>query len=110
MPQSQLPETLLSYLADSEVELISWTGATGELILKVLKEIGPEQGLIRFFGVSQTMLRPRFTICEIQIGSFSDLPDLVQPLSADESIFILNESWGTQLFVVAEHLTYEIIL
>src|SRR5581483_4696710 len=47
-----LPAALLRYLADSEIEIASWEPTNQLLTLRVVKEIGPESGLIRFREVS----------------------------------------------------------
>ena len=39
-----LPAPLLRGLADSEIEVVSWGADTGELVLRVTKDIGPEGG------------------------------------------------------------------
>jgi hypothetical protein len=45
------PPALMRRLADATVEVVSWSAASGELLLRIRKEIGPESGLLRFAGV-----------------------------------------------------------
>jgi hypothetical protein len=100
-----LPTSLISVLADAEVEVVSWSAGGGELVLRVRKEIGPEVGLLRFGGVGHVSLVPRLTIAGIfrsERGIGGTEPD------AGESVFVFEESGGTSYFVVAESVNYTV--
>lgn len=116
MDAPTLPPTLLSYLPDSSIEVVSWDAATDELLLRVSKEIGNETGVIRFTQVSHVNLAPRFTIANIACGGLELLPTdyltAFRPgnasLDAGERVFLLEDSWGPQYFVIAESIGYAI--
>ena len=108
----ELPPTLLQYLADSELEVVSWDGST--LVLKVRKEIGPEDGLLTFTGVSHVNLPPMLTIEGIQIAPPDQIPrshfEMYRPsdkrLDDNERLFVIAGSWGERFFVVASNVEY----
>jgi hypothetical protein len=98
-----MPATLTRGLADAEVEVVSWSAASGELVLRVRKEVGPEVGLLRFGGVGHVSLPPRLTIAGItraeqDTGGAEPGPG--------ESVFVFEEAWGASYFVVAESVRY----
>jgi hypothetical protein len=111
-----LPAALLQYLPDSELEVVSWSGGTDELVLRVTKDIGMEVGLLRFGEVSHVNLIPRMTVEGIDCGGLELLPpDYLETyrgndveLSAGERVFLFRESWGAVYFVVATSVGYEI--
>lgn len=111
-----LPDTLLRYLPDSELALMSWDGASASLTLKVTKDIGPERGRLVFRGVSHVNLPPSLEISGIEIGGLAELPPnslaSYRPgddrLDSDEHVYLIHESWGAEFFVVAEAVDYEV--
>ncbi len=111
---AELPTVLLRYLPDSELLLLSWDGSAGILSLKVTKDIGPEEGTLRFFGVSHVNLPPRIgSISGIECGELDDLPDnFIRPgdrsLDSEEIVFLIHGSWGEEFFVIAEQVEYSI--
>lgn len=102
----ELPPELLHFIADSEVEVISWTGESGELILKVTKDIGPETGLMHLRGVGVVHLRPRFDVAAIAAYDkpFPDYPQL--QLDDGEIAVAFQESLGAVYLVTAESVEY----
>ena len=67
-----LPAELTRCLADAEVEVVSWAGEAGELVLRVTKDIGPEAGLLRFGGVGHVNLPPVFDVAGLTTGPHPD--------------------------------------
>ncbi len=110
-----LPHTLLRNLADAEVEVVTWAGDEGCLVLRVIKDVGPESGFLTFAGVSHVNLPPRLTIDGMGCGGPELLPagylDSFRPgdraLDPGELVFILRESWGPLYYVVAESVVYQ---
>lgn len=94
---SQLPASLLKYLADSELTLIRWDGSTSMLTFQLIKEIGDEKGTLMFHDVSYVDLLPSFSLESIEVER-----------DQDKSTYRLHESWGALYRVVARELTYEI--
>jgi len=111
-----LPPSLMRYLPDSELEILSWDGAPRELTIRITKDIGPEVGLIRFSGVTHVNLPPQLGIAGIEIGGLNDLPpnylSLYRPddkvLDECEKVFLIHGSWGEEYFVIAQKLEYEV--
>ena len=62
---ASLAPALMRHLADATVEVVSWSAASGELLLRIRKDIGPESGLLRFAGVVVVCLPPRLTIAAL---------------------------------------------
>jgi hypothetical protein len=85
-------------LADAEVEVLSWSAATGELVLRVRKELGPEAGLLRFAGVGHASLPPRLTVAGISASAQID----------GDTRFVLEAAWGGSYTIVAESVEYDI--
>src|SRR4051812_44019953 len=104
-----LPDALLRYLPDSEVEVVSWSADRDELVLRVRKEITLEVGLLRFGEVAHLNVIPRKTIEGIDCGDLELLPpdycaayrNGTTSLDPGERVFLLRESWGAVYYVVA---------
>ena len=94
---SSLPPGLMRQLADAEVVVVSWSFASGELVLRVRKAIGCESGLLRFAGVGRVSLPPRFTVAGLTRAAGAD----------GDSLFLLAEAWGESYTVAAESLAWE---
>jgi len=112
----QIPAPLLRGLSDSDVEVISWGADTGELVLRVIKDIGPEVGLLRFRGVGHVNLVPRMAIEGMEIGGLESLPAGYLATSGDdwgpgagERVFLFRESWGAEYLVIAASASYEVL-
>lgn len=111
-----LPAALMPYLADSKVEVVSWDGEKDSLILRVSKEIGPEVGLLTFWGVSHVNLPQSVTVERIESGGIELLPpgwlDAFRPgdksLDPDERVFAIQGSWGSLHYVIAQTAAYQI--
>ncbi len=100
-----LPPELTKHLADSEVEVVSWSATSQELTLSIAKEINAEKGILVFSGVAHVELAPCFTIESISCSKKSlHGVDTEQ----NETAFLLNESWGYSYCVVAESIRYEV--
>ncbi len=100
-----LPASLTRGLADAEIEVVSWSAASGELVLRVRKEVGPEVGLLRFAGVGHVSLPPRLTIAGI---TRAEQGTGGGESGAGESVFVFEEAWGASYFVVAESVGYAV--
>ncbi len=100
-----LPASLTRCLADAEVEVVSWSAESGELLLRVRKEIGPEVGLLRLGGISHVNLASRFTVAGL---TRSEQGFGGMELGASESVFVFEEAWGASYLVVAESIGYTI--
>ncbi|WP_425614818.1 hypothetical protein NA78x_004697 [Anatilimnocola sp. NA78] len=114
-PDNQdLPTQLLRFLADSQIEVVSWDEKL--LTVQIRKEIGAEYGLLEFREPSLVCLPPKCEIAGLRIGSLADLPkglfEVVRPgnsqLDPDEKIYVVDGSWGEQFFVIATAITYKI--
>lgn len=111
-----LPATLMPYLADAEIEVISWEGEKGRLVLRVNKEIGPEVGLLTLSGVSHVDLPDSLTVERIESGGLDLLPTgwlgAFRPgdnaLDEDERVFVIHGSWGPLHYVIARSASYEL--
>ena len=93
---ASLPPALMRNLADATVEVVSWSAVTGELVLRVRKEIGPESGLLRFGGVGVVYLPPRFTIAAL----------VATHQGTGDTLFEIAEAWGESYMVVASSVQY----
>lgn len=93
---ASLPPALMRYVADATVEVVSWSAASGDLLLRIRKEIGPEAGLIRFRGVVVVNLPPRFTIAAMA----------ATPRGGGDTLFEITEAWGESYAVVASSVEY----
>lgn len=102
---TDLPLALTRNLADSEVEVVSWSADADELVLRITKEVGHEQGLLRFTGVTRVELVPRLTLSALTVGGTA--PDGAE-VDPGETVFHLHETWGARYYVVAELLTYAV--
>jgi hypothetical protein len=91
-----LPPALTRHLADATVEVVSWSAASGELVLRVRKEIGPESGLLRFGGVGVVHLPPRFTIAAL----------VATDRGREDTLFEIAEAWGESYMVAASSVEY----
>lgn len=100
---SLLPADLTRGLPDSEIEVLGWSAESGELSLRVRKDIGPETGVLRFHGVARVNLAPRFTI-----SSLIARPRNAEDEFADEGdvVFLFEDAWFEKGFVVAESVSY----
>ena len=103
----ELPEGLMRYIADSEVEVVCWDSARDEMILRVAKEIGPAVATLRLTGVDFVNIRPKFTVVGLAAydRSFPDYPNL--DLDIEQTAIAFQEAWGAVYCVVAESLHYE---
>lgn len=108
MPRVALPQSLTNYIANSQIELLSWNAASGELVLRITKDIGPETGTIRFSGVAHVNLPPRFEINAIGAYDcpFPDYPNL--ELEFGEIAIGFQDSESRVHLVVAESVKYSI--
>jgi len=112
-----LPDALQRYLADSELAVTSWRCDTGELTLKVEKDIGPETGRLAFRGVTHVNLPPALTVESIEVRTAETAPvdfwtvgtPRKSELGDSDYIFLVFESFGGRFFVVAEGIEYEIL-
>jgi hypothetical protein len=107
-----LPFSLLRYLPDADIEVVSWHGETGELVIRVVKDAGgPECGLARFRGVSFVSLPPRVNIIGLRCGGIDLLPEALRGAAPGpgEFVFVFDASWGSPHYVVAETVTYEVV-
>jgi hypothetical protein len=93
---ASLPPALMRYLADATVEVVSWSAASGELLLRIRKEIGPESGLLRFGGVGVVHLPPRFIIAAL----------FATHRGGNDTLFEIAEAWGESYSVVASSVEY----
>src|SRR3954452_22672998 len=107
MLSERLPQELVRYLADAEVEVVSWNdGGDEKLVLKVSKEIGPEVGFLSFGGARQLELETRFTVATIECSDQPVSGD--DPLGRGETVYFFRESWGKTYYVIAENMTYQV--
>lgn len=105
----QLPNALLSHLADSVVEVLSWNDDV--LSLKVVKEIGEEEGLLQFAGISHVNLPPKLQLEGIRVGGIEDVHSYRSSgwlLAPGEHVFVFHGSWGEEFFVIAQVAGYTI--
>lgn len=104
----ELPPKLLNHLADSEIEVLSWSAEKEEMLLQVTKDIGPEVGILRLSGVGLVHLPPRFDVMGMAAydRSFPDYPHL--KLGDGELAVAFQESCGAVYVVTAESVEYEI--
>ncbi len=94
-------------ISDSEVEVLSWSAESQELKLLIEKEVGSENGIITFSGVGLVHMPPRISLESITIATLeSEYPKEVS-LQEDENIYLLNESWGEEYYIVAESIEYD---
>jgi hypothetical protein len=96
-PHFELPQALTTNLADSDLEVVSWSAQTQELVLEVVKDVSSERGLVRFLGVSYVSLAPRFTLGGIMVSN-----------GDGEAVFLIQDPWGGEHRVFAESLTYTV--
>ena len=94
--RASLPPALMRHSADATVEVVSWSPASGELLLRIRKEIGPEFGLLRFGGVVVVYLPPRFTIAAL----------VATHRGGDDVQFEIAEAWGESYRVVVSSGDY----
>ncbi len=93
------PEGLTRFLADAEVEVVSWSAASGDMVLRAEKDVAGEVGLLRFVGVGHVNLLPRLTVAAIVRGEQRD----------GAWLFQFREAWGGSYYVVAETVCYEVV-
>ena len=93
---ASLPPALMRHLADATVEVVSWSAASGELLLRIRKDIGPESGLLRFAGVVVVYLPRRLTIAAL----------IATHRGGDDTLFEITEAWGESYKVVASSVEY----
>jgi hypothetical protein len=94
---ARLPPALMRRLPDAQIEVVSWSAASGELVLWVRKEIGPESGLLRFGGVGIVYLPPRFTIASL----------VAIHRGGEDTLFEIAEAWGESYMVAASWVPYD---
>ena len=108
MPRVELPESLKRCIAQSQVEVLSWSSESGELQIAVVKKTVPETGTILLSGVSHVNMSTRFEL--VGVGAydcpFPDYPHL--NLKDDEIAVGFQDSESRVLLVIAKSLTYEI--
>ena len=113
-----VPEALLRNLVDSEMEVLSWDGTEDVLLLRIIKDVGPESGVARLTGVTHVNLPPHLEVDGIKCGGVNDLPPHYfgtysphdHSLDSKERVFFFHGTWGEQFFVIAERLEYTIDL
>jgi hypothetical protein len=114
---SDLPQAMGRYLPDSDFRVVVWTSQSGELVVEIEKEIGPEKGIAKFAGVSFVNLPASMTVYAMEVRSPKELPnDFWNPttpapndLDEDDLIFVIDGSWGGRNFVVAKSVSYEVM-
>jgi len=108
MPRAKLPESLTNCIADSQVDVMSWSADAGELVLRITKDVGPETGMLRIVGVSYVHLPPRFETAGIAAcdGPSPDYPRL--KLDSDEIAIAFHDPEDRVHLVVAESVDYVI--
>ncbi len=101
-----LPLALTNYIADSQIEVVSWSADSDELVLQITKEIGPEVGLLRLKGVGLVQLPPRFEALGIAAYDkpFPDYPNL--ELDDGEIAVCFQDSDDAVYLVIAEAVEY----
>jgi ribosomal protein S14 len=102
---AELPAALTRNLADARAEVVSWSARTQELALHICKDIGTEQGVLRFFGVSRVELAPRLTLAGIAVGHATPGGRAAEP---GDTVFHLHDAWGDGGYAIAERLTYAV--
>jgi hypothetical protein len=109
MATINIPESLTNCIADSQVEVISWSADSRELVLRITKEIGSEIGNLRLIGVGYVHLPPRFELVGIAAfdGPFHDYPHL--ELNTGEFAFAFQGSDNWVHLVIAESVNYVIL-
>lgn len=101
-----LPEELIRYLPDSELSVTSWNVRDAILVLGLEKEVSEERGIVTFHAVSRVSLPPVLQIAGLECAKDSQF--LVDPLEADELLFIIRgTSWEQPFYVVAKSVTYQ---
>ncbi|PQO39026.1 hypothetical protein C5Y96_03940 [Blastopirellula marina] len=102
---SEIPADLRRYLADADLDVIAWDAVTGDLTIRVTKEIGPEIGTLRFVDVSYLTIVPHLTVESITLGII-DQPPHGQVPDDEESIYWIHSSWGQDYCVIAKSIDY----
>lgn len=114
MMRPELPATLLRYLADSQLEVRLWD--KNKLVLKIVKDVGGESGLLTFHDVSHVNLPPRLEVAGITVVDpneiLSHFFDLHRPndrqLDVGERFYLISGSWDESYFVIAAAVEYSI--
>jgi hypothetical protein len=108
MSRVDLPVALTRYIADAMVDVVSWSANSGELVLRISKEIGPETGRLKFRDVGYVHLPPRFEIATIGAYncSFPDYPHL--QLETGEFAVAFQDVNSDVHLIVACSVEYEI--
>jgi len=105
-----LPKELLRNLADSTLEIVGWNPTSASLTLRLIKEIGPETGTIRFTDVSHINLPPRTSVAGIEqvrpSALMSICPGCPTDYDDEDSVYLIHDSWGGRYFVVATGIEY----
>ena len=103
-----LPDHFLTHLADAECWVSAWDATSSELVLTIEKDIGPEAGLLTFYGVSFVSMPPRFTIIAAT-SSRQEVPDFpgIRP-EGDECIYVFQDAWSRAYYILAESARYDI--
>lgn len=104
---SEIPADLKKYLADAELDITAWDGVSGQLTVRVTKEIGPEVGTLRFLDVSYLALAPHLTVESVTLGGNNNFPNGHAP-DTDESIYWIHSSWGEDYCVIAKSIDYQV--
>jgi hypothetical protein len=104
-----IPETLIRYFADSEVEVLDWNPDSRELTLSIIKDIGPESGTITFSGVTYIALSSALTAESISVAHREEarlmLPN--PEMAADGVVFVILDVDGVRNIILAESLSYQ---
>jgi hypothetical protein len=103
-----IPEELLKYFPDSEIEVSGWRPGGRELTLSIEKEIGPESGTITFRGVTYVALPTAFTAHSIRIIDHDEARQILPlaDMAADGVVFALEDVEGVNNVIVAESVAY----
>jgi len=104
----ELPVDLRRSIADSEVEVVSWSGEEREMVLRVSKERGEESDVfLRLEGVRLVHMQQRFKVRAVGLYD-RPFPDYLH-LQLEEGEFALAfQEQGNEVYVVTAHgLTYD---
>lgn len=108
MASVELPNALTARIAESQIEVVSWSFASTELVLRITNQVGPESGTLRLNGVAYVNLPPQFEVAGIAAydSAFPDRPQL--QLSDGQIAVCFQADDSTVHFVVAESIQYSV--
>jgi len=112
-----LPIALTRYFADSRLEVASFTRRDNTLAVRIVKDIGPETGIIVFRQVSFLSVPSEMPGNSIRSGPVSEAGPVFWSLcrldrdwfEPDDVVFEIESQDGPVYFVVAKSLGYEVI-